>query len=87
MVAFLVAGLILGVLARTLRHGPDDRPLVVTAPVGVAAAAVGGASLNLLLSDPVLHLGSWSFTSACIVGMVVLGLVEGRAGRSRELPQ
>jgi uncharacterized membrane protein YeaQ/YmgE (transglycosylase-associated protein family) len=85
MVAFLVAGVILGVLARTLRHGPDERPLAVTVPVGVVAAAVGGAGMNLLLSDPVLNLGSWSFTSACIVAMVVLGLVEGRPGRAREL--
>jgi uncharacterized membrane protein YeaQ/YmgE (transglycosylase-associated protein family) len=82
MVAFLVAGVILGVLARTLRHEPADPPLAVTVPVGVVAAAAGGAGLNLLLSDPVLNLGSWSFTSACIVGIVVLGLVEGRAGQT-----
>jgi uncharacterized membrane protein YeaQ/YmgE (transglycosylase-associated protein family) len=82
MVAFLVAGVILGVLARILRHEPGDRSLAVTVAAGVVAAAVGGAGMNLLLSDPVLHLGSWSFTSACIVGMVVLGLVEGRPGRA-----
>lgn len=82
MVAFLVAGVILGVLARTLRHGPGDRPLLVTVPAGVVGAVVGGVGTNLLLGDPVLDLGSWSFTSACIVGMVVLGLVEGRPGRA-----
>ncbi|MCW2794123.1 MAG: transglycosylase-associated protein [Nocardioides sp.] len=82
MVAFLVAGVILGVLARTLRHGPGDHPLVVTVAAGVVAAAAGGAGMNLLLGDPVLHLGSWSFTSACIVGMVALGLLEGRPGRA-----
>jgi hypothetical protein len=35
MPAFLVAGVILGVLARLLRHGPDDPSPVLTLLTGV----------------------------------------------------
>ena len=40
MIAFLIAGLILGVLARTLRGGPDNPQVMLTVPVGVVGAIV-----------------------------------------------
>jgi uncharacterized membrane protein YeaQ/YmgE (transglycosylase-associated protein family) len=81
MIAFLVAGLILGVLARTLRGGPDSPPLTLTIPVGVVGAVIGGAGINLVLSESLTDLNPWSFTFACVLGMVLLGLLEGGVGR------
>jgi uncharacterized membrane protein YeaQ/YmgE (transglycosylase-associated protein family) len=81
VIAFLVAGLILGVLARTLRGGPDHPPLTLTVPVGVVGAVVGGAGMNLFLSESWTDLNAWSFTSACILALVLLGLLEGGVGR------
>jgi uncharacterized membrane protein YeaQ/YmgE (transglycosylase-associated protein family) len=81
MIAFLVAGLILGVLARTLRGGPDNPQMALTIPVGIVGAAVGGAGLNLFLSESWTDLNAWSFTSACVLSMVLLGLLEGGVGR------
>ncbi len=81
MVAFLLAGVILGVLARTLRGGPDQPPLTLTVPVGVVGAVVGGVGMNLVLSDGWTDLGAWSFTAACVLALVLLGLLEGGVGR------
>ena len=81
MIAFLVAGLILGVLARTLRGGQDDPPLALTIPVGVVGAVIGGVGINLLLSESMTDLNPWSFTFACVLAMVLLGLLEGGVGR------
>ncbi len=39
MLAFLVAGVILGVLARVLHHEPDDPNPVLTVVVGAAVAS------------------------------------------------
>jgi uncharacterized membrane protein YeaQ/YmgE (transglycosylase-associated protein family) len=47
MIAFLVAGVILGVLARLLRHGPDDPSPVLTVLTGVVGAVVGGCGMNV----------------------------------------
>jgi len=81
MIAFLVAGLILGVLARTLRGGQDNPSLALTIPVGVVGAVIGGVGINLLLSESMTDLNPWSFTFACVLAMVLLGLLEGGVGR------
>jgi uncharacterized membrane protein YeaQ/YmgE (transglycosylase-associated protein family) len=81
MLAFLVAGVILGVMARVLRHGPDDSSLVATLLVGVVGAVVGGCGMNLVLSDRLVELTAWSFAMACLLALVLLGLLEGGVGR------
>lgn len=82
MIAFLIAGLILGVLARTLRGGPDYPPVMLTVPVGVVGTIVGGVGMNLLIVDEAwTDLNAYSFTSACVLAFVLLGLLEGGVGR------
>jgi uncharacterized membrane protein YeaQ/YmgE (transglycosylase-associated protein family) len=82
MIAFLIAGLILGVLARALRGGPDNPQVVLTVPVGVVGAVLGGVGMNLLIVDEAwTDLNVFSFTSACVIGLVLLGLLEGGVGR------
>jgi uncharacterized membrane protein YeaQ/YmgE (transglycosylase-associated protein family) len=83
MIAFLVAGLILGVLARTLKGGPDDAPVHLTVLVGVVGAVVGGVGANLLGDHDWLDLNAFSFTTACVLGLVLLGLFEGGVGRHK----
>lgn len=83
MVAFLVAGVIIGVLARVLHHDPDDPGVPITLVLGVAGAAIGGAGMNAVLGDPLASLGAWSFTAACLLSFVLLGLLEGGVGRRR----
>lgn len=83
MVAFLIAGVILGGMARVLRHDQGDPPLPLTLVGGVVGAVVGGVGVNLLLSDPWTALTAWSFTGACILSLVLLGLYEGGVGRKR----
>lgn len=81
MIAFLIAGVILGVLARLLKHGPSEPRLPFTVLVGVVGAVVGGSGMNIFLSESLTDLNEWSFASACILGFVVLGLLEGGVGR------
>ena len=83
MLAFLVAGVILGVLARVLRRGPEDSSLPATVLVGVVGAVVGGCGMNRVLGDGAFELTAWSFTMACVLGFVALGLLEGGIGRRR----
>ena len=82
MIAFLIAGLILGVLARTLRGGPDNPQVMLTVPVGVVGAVLGGVGMNLLIvREAWTDLNAYSFTSACLLAFVLLGLLEGGVGR------
>ena len=81
MIAFLIAGLILGVLARTLRGGFGAPQVALTVLTGVVASVVGGVGMNLVLGDSLTDLTAWSFTGAVLVGLVALGLLEGGVGR------
>jgi uncharacterized membrane protein YeaQ/YmgE (transglycosylase-associated protein family) len=81
VIAFLVAGVILGALARVLNSKPGAPPLVLTVVVGVVGALIGGVGINVLLSNDAGDLNGWSFTLACVLGFVLLGLLEGRVGR------
>lgn len=81
MVAFLVAGVVLGALARFLWRGDEDPGAPLTLAVGVVGAIVGGVGMNVVLGDPALGLGPWSFTAACLLPLVLLGLLEGGVGR------
>jgi uncharacterized membrane protein YeaQ/YmgE (transglycosylase-associated protein family) len=83
MIAFLVAGVILGVLARVLRHGPAEPSVTLTLPVGVVGAVLGGVGMNLVLDETWTDLTAFSFAAACVVAMVVLGLLEGGVGRKQ----
>ncbi|MGZ4447300.1 MAG: GlsB/YeaQ/YmgE family stress response membrane protein [Nocardioides sp.] len=81
LVAFLVAGVVLGVLARLLRHGADDPPWWLTVPLGVVGSVIGGSGMDAVLGDGLTDVTPWSFTSACVLAMVLLGLLEGGVGR------
>lgn len=81
MVAFLVAGVILGALARFLWRGEGDPGAALTLLAGVVGAVVGGVGMNLVLDDPAMSVGAWSFTAACILPLVLLGMLEGGVGR------
>ena len=83
MIAFLIAGVILGVLARVLRSGPDDPSIVLTLVAGVVGGLVGGVGINLVLMEPYADLNIWSFGMACLLALVLLGLLEGGVGRRR----
>jgi uncharacterized membrane protein YeaQ/YmgE (transglycosylase-associated protein family) len=80
MIAFLIAGLILGVLARTLRGGPDNPQVYLTVPVAVVGAVVGGVGANVVAGNDLTDLTAFSFAMACVVGVVLLGLLEGGVG-------
>jgi uncharacterized membrane protein YeaQ/YmgE (transglycosylase-associated protein family) len=52
IVAWIVVGLIAGVLAKWVMPGPDPGGVVVTALVGIVGAFVGGFVVNTLLGGP-----------------------------------
>ena len=81
MLAYIVAGLIMGMLAWYLKHEPGDPRMATQMMVGVVGAVVGGVGLNLLLGEDLMAVDVWGFTGAVVVALVVLGLLQARVGR------
>lgn len=78
MIGFIIAGLIIGALARLLRPGPQRIGLLMTLLLGVVASVIGGTVANLLGTGSIWELNVLGFIVAVVAAVVVLGVVEGR---------
>lgn len=83
VIGFLVAGLVVGALARLLRPGRQQLSLPATLALGVAGSLVGGVVATLLGAGSLTELDALGFTVAVVSALLLIGVAEGRAG-SRE---
>jgi uncharacterized membrane protein YeaQ/YmgE (transglycosylase-associated protein family) len=84
VVGYVVAGLVVGGLARVLRPGAHDLPLTVTLPLGAAGAVTGGVVTGVIGDGAVTELDAIGFTVAVVSALVLIGAVEGLAGGDAE---
>jgi uncharacterized membrane protein YeaQ/YmgE (transglycosylase-associated protein family) len=85
IIAFLVIGLIAGLLARALMPGNQSMGLIATTLLGVAGSFVGGFIGSLFRSDGrVLDLHPSGLLFSVLGAMLVLFLV-GMAGKRRRI--
>jgi uncharacterized membrane protein YeaQ/YmgE (transglycosylase-associated protein family) len=83
VIGFIVAGLIIGALARLIRRGRQDLSLFSTLALGLAGSVIGGTIANLLGTGNVLELDMLGFIAAVISSVFLLGLAEGTLGSRR----
>jgi uncharacterized membrane protein YeaQ/YmgE (transglycosylase-associated protein family) len=93
MIGFLVAGLIIGLLARLLLPGRQKIGLLWTLLLGVAGSLIGGTIANALAAGSIWELNFVGFVAAVIAAVVLLAIGE-RAGlgagdrrREEQLPR
>lgn len=79
VIVYVIAGLIIGALARLLLPGRQDMSVVMTVVLGVIAAVVGGLLWEAIFpdNDGIAWIGS------IIVGVVLVYLYAMFSGRSR----
>jgi uncharacterized membrane protein YeaQ/YmgE (transglycosylase-associated protein family) len=79
VIVYIVAGLIIGVIARALVPGRQSMSIWITILVGVIAALIGGILWEAIFpdNDGIAWIGS------IIVGVVLVWLYAMLAGRSR----
>ncbi|HEX2070296.1 MAG TPA: GlsB/YeaQ/YmgE family stress response membrane protein [Thermoleophilaceae bacterium] len=81
MIGFLVAGLIIGLLARLLLPGRQRIGLLWTLVLGVVGSLIGGTIANALDSGDIWELNFIGFVAAVIASVLLLAIAEGTAGR------
>lgn len=79
MIGFIVAGLIIGLLARLILPGRQKIGLLWTLVLGVLGSVVGGVVANLLRTGDIWELNVVGFVVAVIAAVVLLAAAE-RAG-------
>ena len=79
MIGFIVAGLIIGLLARLLLPGRQRIGLLWTLALGVLGSVVGGVVANAIGSGDIMELNVFGFVVAVIAAVSLLAIAE-RAG-------
>lgn len=83
MIGFIVAGLVIGALARLIKPGRQNLSLLMTLLLGLAGSVIGGLVANLLGTGGIFELNVIGFIVAVIAAVLLIGVAEGAAGRSR----
>ena len=79
MIGFLVAGLIIGLLARLILPGKQRIGLLWTLALGVVGSIIGGTIANLIQAGSIFELNFIGFAAAIVASVVLLAIGE-RAG-------
>lgn len=77
IIGFLVAGLIIGALARLVRPGRQNLGLLATLLLGVVGSIIGGVVANLLGTGSITELNVIGFVVAVIAAALLIGAAEG----------
>jgi uncharacterized membrane protein YeaQ/YmgE (transglycosylase-associated protein family) len=84
MIGFIVAGLVIGALARLVRPGRQHLSIVATLLLGLAGSVIGGVIANLLGTGDIFELNVIGFIVAVVAAVILIGIAEGASsGKDR----
>ncbi|WP_342024796.1 hypothetical protein AAE021_06510 [Arthrobacter citreus] len=83
MIGFIVAGLVIGALARLIKPGKQNLGLLATLLLGLAGSVIGGSIASLVGSGDIWELNIFGFIVAVIAAVLLIGVAEGLSGRGK----
>ncbi|MBA8824599.1 putative membrane protein YeaQ/YmgE (transglycosylase-associated protein family) [Saccharopolyspora lacisalsi] len=84
MIGFIVAGVVIGALARLIKPGKQNLGILATLLLGLVGSVVGGVVANLLGTGGVFELNVLGFVVAVVVSVALIGSAESIAGSRRK---
>ena len=81
MIGFLVAGLVIGALARLVKPGKQNLSLLMTLLLGLVGSAIGGFIASLLGTGGIWELNILGFVLAVIAAVLLIGVAEGMSSK------
>ncbi|MGY2067837.1 GlsB/YeaQ/YmgE family stress response membrane protein [Blastococcus sp. SYSU DS0619] len=83
MIGFLVAGLIIGALARLIVPGKQRLGILATLALGLVGSLIGGLIAQFLGTGDIWELNVLGFVLAVVAAVALIGVGEALTGRSR----
>lgn len=83
IIGFLVAGLVIGALARLFKPGKQNLSLLITLLLGIAGSIIGGVIASWLGTGDIMELNVIGFVVAVIAAFLLIGVAEGVSSRSK----
>jgi uncharacterized membrane protein YeaQ/YmgE (transglycosylase-associated protein family) len=87
MIGFIVAGLVIGALARLVKPGKQHLSILMTLLLGLAGSVIGGVVASLLGTGDIFELNVLGFIVAVIAAVALIGAAEAIAGSRRRSVQ
>jgi uncharacterized membrane protein YeaQ/YmgE (transglycosylase-associated protein family) len=84
VIGSLVAGLIIGALARLIKPGKQDLGILATLGLGIVGSLIGGTIAWIIGTGSIWELDFLGFVLAVIAAVLLIGTAETVAGRSKE---
>ena len=83
MIGFLVAGLIIGALARLIKPGRQHLGILATLALGLVGALIGGLIAQAFGTGSIWELNVIGFVLAVVAAVLLIGVAESVAGKDR----
>lgn len=86
MIGFIVAGLVIGALARLVRPGRQHLSILMTLVLGLVGSVIGGVVANALGTGDIFELNAIGFLVAVVSAAILIAVFEGASatmGRGR----
>ncbi|HEX6515631.1 MAG TPA: hypothetical protein VF049_08650 [Nocardioidaceae bacterium] len=83
MIGFIVAGLVIGVLARLIKPGKQNLSIWMTLLLGLVGSVIGGIIANVLGTGGIFELNVLGFIVAVIAAVLLIGVAERLSGSRR----
>jgi uncharacterized membrane protein YeaQ/YmgE (transglycosylase-associated protein family) len=83
MIGFLVAGLIIGALARLIKPGKQNLGILATLALGVVGSLIGGLIAQFFGTGSIWELNVLGFVLAVIAAVLLVGVAEATVGKNR----
>ena len=81
MIGFIVAGLVIGVLARLLKPGKQDLSLLMTLLLGLVGSVIGGVIASFFGTGDIWELNILGFVLAVVAAVLLIGVAEGMSSK------
>ena len=81
MIGFIVAGLVIGALARLIKPGKQHLSILATLLLGLAGSVIGGVIANALGTGDIFELNFLGFVVAVIASVLLIGVAEGMSSK------
>ena len=83
MIGFLVAGLIIGALARLIKPGKQSLGILATLGLGLVGSLIGGLIAQFFGTGDIWELNVIGFVLAVIAAVLLIGVAETVAGKNK----
>lgn len=83
MIGFLVAGLIIGALARLIKPGKQNLGILATLGLGLVGSLIGGAIAQFFNKGSIFELNILGFVLAVVAAVLLIGVAEAVVGKNK----